>query len=306
MRIDKRTATLGVVAAAAVAAAATVTAINHTSKGSTQRRSVSAYIDSVNALQNRMHRPLTRVMLAYRDFTSSRPTRANHVAELAAAAQTLALLDRRLAALPAPPEAQRLRAALLRLIGQQAAATREVRRLAAFTPAYAAVLRNAQAAGARLGVALHAVTIPKPHRLRGTKAQILAARAKYKADSNAAAAAQADAIDAYDRSIAVVIRRLRDLQPPASLAPAYHAQLRGLQDAAAAGSRLASELRKANRAGVAQLGRRFTLASRESQTVAAQRAEIAAIRAYNRRARAISATSVDIQRELARLQATLP
>lgn len=306
MTIDRRTAALGVVAAAAVAAAATVTAINHTSKGSEQRRSVSAYIDSVNAIQNQMHRPLARVMLAYRDFTASHPTRANHVAELAAAARTLARLDRRLAALPAPPEAKALRAGLVRLVGQQAAVTREVQRLAAFTPAYAAVLRNAHVAGARLGVALHAVKIPQPHRLRGTKKQILAAQAKYKSDSNAAAAAQADAIDAYDRAIAVVIARLRNLQPPLSLAPTYRAQLRGLEDAAAAGSRLASQLRKPVRASVAELGRRFTLASRGAQTLAAQRAEIAAIRAYNRRARAISATSADIQRELARLQATLP
>jgi hypothetical protein len=306
MTLDRRTVILGIAAAAAVAAAATATAINHKSTGSKERREVSAYIDSVNAIENLMHRPLTRVMLAYRDFTGSKLGRGNPVPELAAAAQTLARLDRRLAALPAPPEARKLRAGLVRMVGEQAALTREVHRLAAFSPRYAAVLRSAQAAGAQLGLALRAVSIPKPHKLRGTKKEISAAQAQYKSDSLVAATAQADAIDAYDRKVASIVRRLRNLQPPAALAPTYRAQLHGLQDAATAGSRLANELRKPGRADVAALGRRFTLASREAQTLTAQRAEIAAVRAYNRRARAISSSSATVERELARLQATLP
>jgi hypothetical protein len=306
MTFDKRTVVLGVTAAAAVAAAATATAINHRSSGSKQRRQVTAYIDSVNAIENQMHRPLTRVMLAYRDFTRSKLTRRETVPELAAAAQTLARLDRRLAALSAPPEAKKLRAGLVRMVGEQAAVTREVRRLAAFSPGYAALLRSAQAASAQLGVALRTVKIPTPHRIRGTKKQILAAQAQYRADSSAAAAKQADAVDAYDRRVAAIVRRLRKLQPPAALAPTYRAQLHGLQDAASAGSRLANELRKPGRAGVPALGRQFTLASREAQTLTAQRAEIAAVRAYNTRARAISSASAEVERELARLQATLP
>jgi hypothetical protein len=304
--LDRRTVALGLAAAAAVAAAATVTAINHKSKGSKQRQGVSAYIDSVNAIENQMHTPLARVMLAYRDFTGHQPTRRNPVPELASAAQTLARLDTRLAALPAPPEAKRLRADLVRLVAQQAAVTKEVRQLAAFTPRFGAVLRGATAASAQLGSALRAVKIPQPHKLRGTKKQILAAQARYKAASNAAAAAQADAIDVYDRTITAVVDGLRKLRPPVSLKPTYRAQLRAMQDAAAAGSRLASQLRKQDRASVPTLGRRFTVASREAGTVAVQRAEIAAIRAYNARARAISSTSADVERELAHLQATLP
>jgi len=305
MTLDKRTVVLGVAAAVAVAAAATATAVNHKSKGSAQRRSVSAYIDSVNAIENQMHRPLTRVMLAYRHFTASGPARTNPVPELAAAAQTLARLDRRLSALAAPPEAKNLRALLVRLVGEQVAVTREVQRLAAFAPQYAAVLRAAHAASTQLGVALHAVKIPKPHALRGTKKQILAAQVQYQADSTAAAAAQADAIDAYDRSVARVVDRLRNLRPPASLTPTYRAQLRSLRDAAAAGSRLADQLRKPDRASVPALGRQFTVATREAGTLVVQREEIAAIRAYNARARALSSSSADVERELARLQANL-
>jgi hypothetical protein len=306
MTLDKRTVVLGVAAAAAVAAAATATAINHKSNGSKQRREVTAYIDAVNAIENQMHKPLARVMLAYRDFTAARSGGREAVSELAAAAPTLVRLDRRLAALPAPPEAEKLRAGLVRLVGEQAAVTREVQRLAAFAPHYSAVLRSAHAASAQLGLALHAVKIPTPHVLRGTKSQILAAQSQYTAESNAAAAAQADAIDAYDRTITLVVGRLRKLQPPASLVPTYRAQLRSLRDAAAAGTRLANELRKPDRARVPALGRRFTIASREAGTLVVQRREIAAIRAYNARARAISSSSADVERELARLQANLP
>lgn len=306
MTLDKRTVVLGVAAAAAVAAAATATAINHKSNGSKQRREVTAYIDAVNAIENQMHKPLARVMLAYRDFTAARSGGREAVSELAAAAPTLVRLDRRLAALPAPPEAKKLRAGLVRLVGEQAAVTREVQRLAAFAPHYSAVLRSAHAASAQLGLALHAVKIPTPHVLRGTKRQILAAQSQYTAESNAAAAAQADAIDAYDRTITRVVGRLRKLQPPASLVPTYRAQLRSLRDAAAAGTRLANELRKPDRARVPALGRRFTIASREAGTLVVQRREIAAIRAYNARARAISSSSAGVERELARLQANLP
>jgi len=306
MTLDKRTVVLGVAAAAAVAAAATATAINHKSNGSKQRREVTAYIDAVNAIENQMHKPLARVMLAYRDFTAARSGGREAVSELAAAAPTLVRLDRRLAALPAPPEAKKLRAGLVRLVGEQAAVTREVQRLAAFAPHYSAVLRSAHAASAQLGLALHAVKIPTPHVLRGTKRQILAAQSQYTAESNAAAAAQADAIDAYDRTITLVVGRLRKLQPPASLVPTYRAQLRSLRDAAAAGTRLANELRKPDRARVPALGRRFTIASREAGTLVVQRREIAAIRAYNARARAISSSSAGVERELARLQANLP
>ena len=65
---------------------------------------------------------------------------------------------------------------------------------------------------------------------------------------------------------------------------------------------LASELRKRNRSHVAALGRKFTLAARLSGSVSAQRAQIAAIRAYNSRVRGIGTLQGKIQQELARLQ----
>lgn len=306
MTVDKRTVVLGVAAAAAVAAAISVTVLGHGSGPSKQRKAVSAYIDRVNAIQNAMHAPLTRVLLAYRDFSGKGNSKRNSAAELGAAATTLRRLDRRLAAVTAPPEARTLRRQLLRLVAQQAAITNEVQRMATFAPRFAAVLNSARVANERLGHALQAVTVPKPHALRGTKAEVLAAERAYKAQASAAAGAQADAIDAYTGALAVVLERLARLRPPAVLTPSYNAQIRAFRAIRASGRQLAAELRKANRRDVATLGRRFELSSRIAQDTAAQRAEIAAVKAYNARARAIGTTSALVQEELAKLQRNLP
>jgi hypothetical protein len=120
------------------------------------------------------------------------------------------------------------------------------------------------------------------------------------------AAAQADAVDAYDAALIPVLRAFRRLHPPKALAPADAAQIRALEATRTTGARLSAGLRSTNRAGVPALGRAFTLASRVSQSVAAQRAEIRAIKAYNARARAITAAAGRVQAEVARLQRTLP
>jgi len=303
--IDRRTVALGVAAAAAVTAAVLVTTIGRHSDGSPQRHAVAQYIDRVNAIQNQMHVPLTRVLLAYRDFTSQGSSSAS-ATRLAAAAATLATLDRRLAALPAPPEARKLRRLLLALVAQQGKITNEVHLLATFAPRFSALLREAHAASGELGSKLKAIVIPKAETLHGTKQAVVKAQQAYQTRARAAAAAQADAVGAYDRSIAIDIRRMRLLHPPAALAAAYSIEIAGLTRTVEAGARLSAELRKANRADVAQLGRDFTLASRASSTIAAQKAEISDIRAYNTRATALRSAAGDVQSELARLQRTLP
>lgn len=306
MTIDKRTVALGVAAAAAVAAAVSVTLLGHNSGGSKQRKAVTAYIRRVNAIQNRMHAPLTRVLLAYRDFSRNGSSKKSTAVELAAAAATLERLDRRLAAVPAPPEAHTLRARLVELVAQQAAITREVQRMATFAPRFAAVLGGARTANTVLGRALRAVRVPQPHTLRGTKAQVRAAQRAYQAQASAAAAQQADAIDAYDADVATILRRLARLRPPDVLKPSYDAQVRAFRAIRANGAQLARELRKPKRNDLATLGRKFELSSRIAQSTAAQRAEIAAIKSYNARARSIGTASARVQEELARLQRDLP
>jgi hypothetical protein len=166
------------------------------------------------------------------------------------------------------------------------------------------LIRQSKAAGARLSTRLRAVTTPKPHTLRGTKKQVAAAQEAFKAKALAAAEQQAAAVDDYDAEIAVIRQRMTKLIPPPVLRPALRTQVDTLEATKNAGSALAQELRKADRSRVAIYGRRFTIAARAASSVSAQRAQIAAIKAYNRRVRAIGAIQARVQTELAHLQRT--
>jgi hypothetical protein len=303
--MDKRTVALGIAALGAVAAAVLVTVVKG-GHGSPKRNAVASYINTVDGVQQQMRLPLTRVLAAYHDFTRSSASTRKSAQELAAATRTLARLRVRIASVEAPPEAKRLHRLMLQLVHQEAVVTTEVQQLAVFTPRYRAALAAYQAAGAGLARALAKVKTPKPHQLWGTRAQILKAQRAYSAAAVAAAAAQADAVDAYDAALIPVLRAFRRLHPPKALAPADAAQIRALEATRTTGARLSAGLRSTNRAGVPALGRAFTLASRVSQSVAAQRAEIRAIKAYNARARAITAAAGRVQAEVARLQRTLP
>jgi hypothetical protein len=303
--MDKRTVALGLAAAGAVAAAVLVT-VAKSGHGSPERNAVASYINSVDGVQQQMRLPLTRVLAAYHDFTRSSASSRKSAQELASATRTLARLRVRIAAVEAPREAKQLHRLILQLVHQEAVVTTEVQQLAVFTPRYRAALAAYQAAGADFAHALAKVKTPKQHRLRGTRAQILKAQRAYTAAAVAAAAAQADAVDAYDAELMPVLVAFRRLHPPKALAPADAAQIRALQATRTTGARLSAALRSTDRTTVPALGRAFTLASRVSQSVAAQRAEISAIKAYNARARAITAAERRVQAEVARLQRTLP
>jgi len=301
--MDRRTLALGVVAAIAVATAIAVAVVNE--RHSTKRSAVASYIDSVDRVQQQMRLPLTRVLQAYHDFTRPGSTRHDSAKELANATRTLATVRRRIAAVTAPPQAARLHRLMLELVDQETNVTMEVQQLAAFVPRYRSALAAYQRAGAALSRSLAAVQIPKPHRLRGTRAQIGKAQRAYAAASVAAATDQADVVDAYDGRLLRVLAAFQSLRPPNVLAPAYRAQILALVASRAAGARLAAGLRSPDRSRVPVLGRAFTEASRVSQSVAAQEAEIAAIRAYNRRARAITTAASRVQAEVGRLQQAL-
>jgi hypothetical protein len=302
--MDRRTVVLGIAAAGAVAAAVIVTTSHH-STGSRQRHHVSAYIEQVNSLQARMQAPLTRVMLAYASFTRKKSKRPSPT-QLAAAAATLRRLDRRLEALPFPTEATRLRVRLLALIHREVGITGEVQLLADFAPRYAFTLGGVRTASLKLDSSLKTIEVPVPRTLRGTKQEVTREQRVFQAKAQHAAVAQAMAIEAYDRAVAHVLTRLIHLRPPPALAPEYRAQLAALRNTTEAGAALARRLRATDRTDVATLSRRFALASRAAGTLAVQRAQIAAIRAYDKRVRQVGAAAAAVQAELARLQRELP
>jgi hypothetical protein len=300
--VDRRAVALGLAAAAAVAVAAIVTVAGRGGGESPEQKAIAGYIVDVGVIEQRLKAPLTRTMNAYRSFASLRSASPAVQQQLVVAEETLRTLERRLVRLEAPPQAMRLRALLIQLVGAEVATAHEVGQLAVFIPRYSAVLQESRQASARLAKALNAVTPPKPHQIKGTKAEVARAQAAFSSASSHAAVLQAEAIETYGTSLAAVERRLRALDPPEVLRPSYRAQLRMLRASHTAGAALAQELRKSDRSRVAVLGRRFTIAARTAGSLNAQKAQIAAVKAYNHRVRAIGAMQGHLSQELARLQ----
>ena len=262
---------------------------------------VATYIKNVDSLQKQMSVPLASLLTAYRGF--AKPTGdPKELAQLARAERTLRTFERRLIALPAPPAAATLRLRLVQFVRDEDRVAVEISQLAHFAPRFRTSVSVAAIANAALARSLAAAKPPKAHVVRGTAKQIAAVRAAYAAAARRTQAEQADAVDAYDGALALALRSLRKLRPPPVFAPAFLAEVHTLEATRRAGAALAQELRKANTKNVPVLGRRFTVASRLSGSLAAQRAEIAAVKAYNRRVRGLTKAEAAIQDELRRLQ----
>lgn len=307
MKPTRRTVALGIAAVVLVAAAVAATFINHKpSAESKERKAVSDYIDTVNLLQNQMHIQLAKVSMAYRDLASGSIRRRQAPAQLGAAAATLRRLDRRLIATPAPSQASKLRSLIIKLVAQESELTLEVRQLALFTPRFAVFLKQLRAVSARFDAAMRAVPPQRRKAVHGTSAQVVAAERAYQAQRDAAAAAQAAAIDEYVAGVNGLLKELDALRAPAVVAPTFDSEVRSLHDVSVTGAQLSAELRTARRTHLDERIRAFTLAGREAGSLAAQRAQIAAIKAYNRRSHAIGATNSAVQDELSRLGRVLP
>jgi hypothetical protein len=300
---NRRTIVLGLAAAGAVTAAVLVALPHHESP---KRKAVSHYITSIDTIEQQMAYSLGRATNAYRAFTTAHSSSTAVAGKLAQAEKTLALLAGRIAAIEAPSQAVRLRSLVLKVVREEEGVTQEMHTLVVFEAPFNGALKELRTAAQTLSKSLAAVKAPVPHAIRGTAKQIARAKAAFNAQSSAAAAAQADAVSTYDAVVSRIAGRLRRLTPPDVLAPAYTAQLGALRATMQAGSRLAVELRKTNRPNVSTLSRAFALATRRSQSLAAQRAEVAAVKAYDRRVRDIQASAVAARDEIARLQQQLP
>jgi hypothetical protein len=299
--MDRRTVALGIAAVAAVAAAVTV-AVAKGRGPSSEHKAAASYIEQVDAIQQQLRLELTKATKAYRAFAGG-TIDSSLVAELARAERTMRRLQHRLDAVPAPAVAVRVHRLLAQLAAAQVGLAAEVRGLAAFSPSFTALLRDASDAGKELGRALAAVNPPTAHTIHGTKQQVAKARKAFRTEAAQAASTQADAVDVYAAKIARVWSKLRKLRPPQVMQPAYRTQLRTLAATRTAGDALAQELRKQDRSHVAIVGRRFGIAARGATSIPAQQAQITAVKAYNRRVRAIGSLQSRIRSELARLQA---
>jgi len=269
-----------------------------------RRKAVTQYIQRVNVVEQQLRYPLLKIEQTYRSFGAHPATLRRSAPKFATAEATLHILETRLALIDAPPDARKLRRLLLGLIGAQVELAHELTTLAHFLPAFGAVLRPLAPADAQLKKALAKVKVPTPKPVKRSK--LKAARAAYvRAVAAAAAAGQAAALGEYLRVVASVQEGLRGLRPPPAMAPAYRTQRATLARVRATGVALVTALEKKQFKRVATLDRSFQQAATTSTSLSAQQAQIAAVKAYNGRVRAVGTLAARVDAERARLQKTL-
>ena len=259
---------------------------------SSQRTQVASYVSEANRIETALSRPLATVTRVSVKVSSRRSGLAG--AGLAASEQQLTqALDQieaqqgRLAALPAPAPAARLRTLLLDVGTEEAHLTTQLKLLIAFPPRFARVVTP-------LGPAL-----------KQLERTLSVRQAPGAAAVSAVYAAKARALRRFQAVTAGVITRLRRLTPPDVSEPAYRAQLTSLRGMGASAGRLADALASGAPGNVRSLLVDFDRAALATRTLPVQRAQIAAIRAYDAQTRRLSTLSEDVARERLRLVRSL-
>ncbi len=238
---------------AALAALLAVAACGGTSA---RRHAVSAYIEKVNGIQKEMQRPLLSVTYTYRTYGRRGTPLTKSVPGLQAAVHTLAGLRVRIAELEPPPDAQALHSHLLLFAARETAFAREVLGFAEYVPAFRLTMKPLAAVNASFRRALASAKGPTR---------------------------QAAVLERYRSALEPVLARLQRLHPPPILLPLHRSQLASLLGVHRAATSLARALRRQDKTDVGSLLRSFETASQSASTVRAQRAQIAAVRSYNRR-----------------------
>jgi hypothetical protein len=261
------------------------------------RPAVAQYVNRVNAIESQLAKPLQSVTKAGRQFASNQGKTVGSLTSLSGLADEQALLGAlaqikvlrsRLAAIDPPVAAVHLRKLLLALVDGETGMTRELASLVAFLPRFAATLSSLTPATNRLQAAL-AVTQPLGVGTAGVTAEL---------------AVKARALTAYEAALGTVLTQLGRLHPPPVSRPQYSTQVGTLRRMSAAAGKLAQALGAGN-ANVAPLLHAFDAAAAGNQTVAAQRAQDAAIRAYDARAARLDRLAQAVEVERARLSTTL-
>ncbi|MFL5938525.1 MAG: hypothetical protein ACJ76U_16990 [Gaiellaceae bacterium] len=238
-------------------------------------KDVSAYIQDVNSIQHGLSLPLGQVALGYRQLATGSDLPAMQP-KLAKSALTIRKLERRVDALDPPPEAIRLDATIRRLVHGESQLAEELALLAAYVHDAAPVLARATAAGKSLHDALSA---PRTR------------------------AAQATALEAYAAPLDTAAKQLAKLEAPPVVAPSQRTQIQTYRLIAARARALASA-RRDGKSGAPQV-HDLQLAVATSASTQAQKARIAAIKAFNRRTAKLRGLEADAQRERNRLERIL-
>lgn len=255
-----------------------------------------AYIRQVNRIESQLVAPLQTVTRTSAEV-AGRATQAGAAhrqqaarAEAASLAASLARIEAargRLAALPAPAAAQRLRGLLLRLVDQEAHLTRQTAQLIAFLPAFDAALRPLGPATIRL------------------KRVLAISQAAGAAAVQAVYAEKAAALRAFRATLQGILSRLSRVRPPVVSRPEYRAQVDSLQGMSGAAGRLATAVGAGDSAGIAPQLVAFDRAAAAARSAAEQRSQATADRAYNAqvaRVQRLTAAAEDERLRLAQTQ----
>jgi hypothetical protein len=242
--------------------------------GSSKHAAVNRYVHQVDAVSSGLKVELGQVSAMNLRFNA----RANFnvlTPQLAEAQRTMRTYAEQLAALKPPPQAKTLAATLAKLVAVERSLVGEMYQFTVFLPEY-------QAALAPVG--------------RASRTFRSAARAAK------TVAAQAAAVGAYAGGLAKPIAALEQLRPPAVLGPTYSIELHTLRTSRQTGIELAAALRAKQAQRAYKLDVQLAKIGVVSGSVSAQKAEIAAVRAYNQKVAQVSRLQTAAQRELLRLQ----
>ena len=250
--------------------------------GNSKRHEVTAYINSVNAVEKKLAVPLAEVTSVNQSFARAKKN-PKLDAQLAQAERTMQTLQGDLSQVKPPPEAKHLHALLLKLVDREVELTHEVSQLATFVPSFEAALKPLAAAEAALK-------------------KELARTVKGAAATRALDAKKSAALEAYATTVDAVIATLQGLDPPPVWKPGYDTQIGSLGDLRDSALALAAAVNAKRFAAVPKLLRRFDAAAVAGQSTAVQKQQIAAVKAYDDRIKNVLVLARKIQFERARLQ----
>lgn len=269
-----------------------------------QRPAVADYVKQVNGIEAALAAPLASVTSAGNQFSQNQRAGGSVLSQRPAGKSILTLgpspertlqkawieiraLRTRLAAVRTPPSAERLRTLLLELIDGQAAMTHQIAELVAFLPGYTAALGPLAPAIRRLETALNQRT------------------AYGAAAVNAVFASKAAALRGFQATTGSMLVQLHRLRPPPVSQPGYKAQVSALKEMGSSAGRLAAALASGGTSNVGPVLAEFDRAAANTDTVAVQKAEIAAARAYDSRVAALDTLSQKVALERLQLSNSL-
>jgi hypothetical protein len=243
----------------------------------TARDKVVDYIARVNMAEQQMRGPVGTAQQAVLEFSQGKYGAAT-VQRLGHAQATLERLRRRLRASDPPPEAAKLGRLLVQMVGEEASLAGELHQLTLFDPKFAAALRPLPAANAR-----------SRKQLQGLKNPVDVAAV----------------IAEYRRSVERSRAALAKLSPPALEKPLYDAQVARLAALDTSLRQLEKALAEKDPKAVAEAEHAVSVASVSSDSAANQRAQRAAVQAYDASVRRLRSLARAVALERNRLQTTL-